>query len=120
MDAILVANLKATKVAGAAVGEADKRAERRTFARTELSRQRQKRGQLMFLDRMDADVTSQRAFSQVCTLRQHRAHRDALDRAVDDMRPQPRPAGPQVVTHSSKVLFEGGDRTLSWAPLECY
>mmetsp|Transcript_78225 Transcript_78225/g.176778 ORF Transcript_78225/g.176778 Transcript_78225/m.176778 type:complete len:119 (-) Transcript_78225:154-510(-) len=118
MDPILVANLKVAR--GSSVPAASERAERRTFARTELSKQRQKRGQLLFLDRMEADATSQRAFSHVCTLRQHREHRDALDRAVDSMRPKAQQPGPRVVSHSSKILFEGHDRKMNWAPLEFY
>mmetsp|Transcript_49579 Transcript_49579/g.141758 ORF Transcript_49579/g.141758 Transcript_49579/m.141758 type:complete len:113 (-) Transcript_49579:101-439(-) len=112
MDPLLVANLKATT--------ADQRAERRTFARTELSKQRQKRGQMLFLDRMEADITSQRAFSHVCELRQNDLHRDALDRAVDSARPRPPPPGPKVVKYDSKIVFDGQDRKMKWGPLECY
>mmetsp|Transcript_73851 Transcript_73851/g.171297 ORF Transcript_73851/g.171297 Transcript_73851/m.171297 type:complete len:116 (+) Transcript_73851:95-442(+) len=115
MDSLVVANLKVSTAS-----DADKRAERRSFARTELTKQRQKRGQLLFLDRMEADINNQRAFNHVCTLRQHRQHRDALDRAVDNLRPLPTSVGPRVVTYDSKVNFEGQNRKMQWGPLECY
>mmetsp|Transcript_60880 Transcript_60880/g.162986 ORF Transcript_60880/g.162986 Transcript_60880/m.162986 type:complete len:131 (-) Transcript_60880:242-634(-) len=130
MDPILVANLKVSRTASGAEwpekvlrtasGEAGRRGERRMFARSELCKQRMQRGQLLFLDRMEVDATSRRAFSEVCTLRQNRQHRDFLDRAVDRLRPVPLEPGPRVVTHSSKILSEEQKRHLQWAPLECY
>merc|ERR1711933_533758 len=63
----------------------------RTFARNELGRERQKRGKLVFLDRMETDVVHRRALNQVCTWRQDPENRRALDQAVDEHRPKSAP-----------------------------
>mmetsp|Transcript_9105 Transcript_9105/g.20727 ORF Transcript_9105/g.20727 Transcript_9105/m.20727 type:complete len:129 (-) Transcript_9105:97-483(-) len=122
MDPILTANLKATNMAGS-LGEGASKCEvnrdRRSFVRTELSRERKKRGKLFFLERMEVDVVNRRAFSQVCHLRQNPENRMALDRAVDRMRPSPESEGPRIVTHDRRLLYDGQDRKLNWAPLEC-
>mmetsp|Transcript_83506 Transcript_83506/g.153386 ORF Transcript_83506/g.153386 Transcript_83506/m.153386 type:complete len:119 (-) Transcript_83506:49-405(-) len=118
MDPILVANLKAI-----IAGESDrgKTASRDfTYERESLRQQRQKRGELLFLERMQVDATSKKAFTEACALRDNPVHRSALDRAVQRMRPLPEAAGPRVVTHDSKLLYEGQNRKMDWAPLEYY
>mmetsp|Transcript_80149 Transcript_80149/g.249763 ORF Transcript_80149/g.249763 Transcript_80149/m.249763 type:complete len:115 (+) Transcript_80149:124-468(+) len=113
-----MANLK---IVDSAVGPAEVRgrSSRRTFMRSELSKERQKRGGMRFLERMAADVTSRRAMSQVCALRQTSRSRATLDRMVDRMRPQTAPNGPVIVTHDRRLLYEGHDRKQAWLPLEC-
>merc|ERR1719324_2180889 len=116
MDPILVANLKAA----AASDKGQKLSARSSYEKGKLREQRRKRGELVFLERMEADATSKKAFDQVCTLRANPGHRAALDRAINRMQPAAELKGPRVVTHDSKLLYEGQDRKCYWAPLECY
>mmetsp|Transcript_25589 Transcript_25589/g.41019 ORF Transcript_25589/g.41019 Transcript_25589/m.41019 type:complete len:114 (-) Transcript_25589:64-405(-) len=113
MDPILTAHLKA-----AVVGEAG--TSNRAYEKQKLVDQRRKRGGLNFLGRMEADATSKKAFNQVCALRGNRVQREALDRALDRTRPPRAQGGPVVVTHDSKLCYEGQDRKMEWAPLEYY
>mmetsp|Transcript_85047 Transcript_85047/g.134358 ORF Transcript_85047/g.134358 Transcript_85047/m.134358 type:complete len:116 (+) Transcript_85047:66-413(+) len=115
MDPILTANLKAS-----AIGESDKRKKWRSFEQEKLRAERRKRGSLYVFDRMDADAAAKTAFSQVCALRANSVHRVALDRAIDKIRPAPELKGPRIVTHNSKVLYQGHGKPVEWAPLEFY
>mmetsp|Transcript_92202 Transcript_92202/g.269795 ORF Transcript_92202/g.269795 Transcript_92202/m.269795 type:complete len:134 (+) Transcript_92202:76-477(+) len=119
LDPLIVANLKVVDVA-AGPTEVGGKGARRNFVRRELSKERQKRGRLLFMERMEADVASRRAMSQVCTLRQNMENRAALDKIVDQMRPQSAQEGPLIVTHDRRLLYHGQDRKLDWHPLEYY
>merc|ERR1740138_1304979 len=101
MDPILTANLKAVTAA-----EATRRNDRRTFEQKKLREQRTMRGQLLFLDRMQNDASSKRAYGQVCALREDPAQRAALDRAILQMRPPPALTGPTVVTHDRRAMSQ--------------
>mmetsp|Transcript_39566 Transcript_39566/g.93170 ORF Transcript_39566/g.93170 Transcript_39566/m.93170 type:complete len:130 (+) Transcript_39566:74-463(+) len=129
MDPVLVANLKATLASGKAPPAAVKtgtvaggKAANRLHERQKLLDERRKRGKLFFLDRMEADVASQHAFSQICSLRQNPDQRAMLDRELQRrIKKAPDMAGgPRIVSHSSKTLYEGQDKNTQWAPLEYY
>mmetsp|Transcript_3719 Transcript_3719/g.9484 ORF Transcript_3719/g.9484 Transcript_3719/m.9484 type:complete len:130 (+) Transcript_3719:57-446(+) len=129
MDAVLVANLKATLASGAVAppavpkhnGNLRAKSVSRLHERQKLLDERRKRGKLLFLDRMEADVASQHAFSQICSLRQNPDHRAALDRELQRrIKKSPEGGGPRIVSHSSKLLYDGQDKNTHWAPLEYY
>lgn len=93
---------------------------RQAYENEKLVEQRRRRGELRFLDRMKADALNKEAFSEVCALRQHPSNRMALDRAIDRLRPVSREQGPVIVKHCHKLLYEGQDKKMDWAPLEYY
>merc|ERR1719215_69317 len=94
--------------------------EHASFERKQLVEARRKRGSMMFLDRMEVDVSGKQASQAVAAMRKDPHRRDALDRVVVSMRPEPPLAGPKVVSHSNKTMWQGHDRKMNWAPLEYY
>mmetsp|Transcript_8639 Transcript_8639/g.15532 ORF Transcript_8639/g.15532 Transcript_8639/m.15532 type:complete len:129 (+) Transcript_8639:58-444(+) len=128
MDAVLVANLKATLASGAVAppaapkaGNLRAKSASRLHERQKLLDERRKRGKLLFLDRMEADVASHHAFAQICSLRQNPDHRAALDKELQRrIKKAPEGGGPRIVSHSSKLLYDGQDKNTQWAPLEYY
>merc|ERR1712187_1050537 len=90
------------------------------FEREKLAEGRRRRGQLVFLDRMQADSDCKRAHSQVCALRREPGGRKALNQMVERLRPAPELKGPKISTYKSSILYEGHDQKSCWAPLECY
>eukprot|EP00933_Yihiella_yeosuensis_P081624 TRINITY_DN95281_c0_g1_i1.p1 TRINITY_DN95281_c0_g1~~TRINITY_DN95281_c0_g1_i1.p1 ORF type:complete len:123 (-),score=30.61 TRINITY_DN95281_c0_g1_i1:395-763(-) len=122
MDAIHAANLKAF-VAHAPKNGQDKgepAAIATRFERKQLSDARRARGNLSFMERMEADSDKKQAYSHVVAMRENRAQRKALDAMVKKLRPEPEQKGPKIVSHDGASLFEGHDRKLEWAPLEYY
>merc|ERR1719230_876220 len=108
MDPILTAHMKVV----AASGEGKQDSARRggsSYEQGKLRDERRLRGSLSFLDRMETDAKNKEAFTQVSTMRKNPMHKDALDRAVNKMRPAKELTGPKVVTHGSKILYEGQD-----------
>merc|ERR1719198_3621 len=69
---------------------------------------------------MEADSSSKRAYSQVCTLRSSPVNCRQLDRALERLRPAEALDGPKIVKYNSKTLYDGHDRKMNWAPLEYY
>jgi len=129
MDPLLIANLKMTRTTPTTsrppreVRIANPEVQRltpefRTCARTELGRERQKRGKLMFLERMEADVVNRRALNQVCSWRQDLEKRRVLDQAVNKHRPRSAPIGPRIVTLDRRTMYDGHDRAIEWPALE--
>eukprot|EP00929_Paragymnodinium_shiwhaense_P093628 TRINITY_DN5383_c0_g1_i2.p2 TRINITY_DN5383_c0_g1~~TRINITY_DN5383_c0_g1_i2.p2 ORF type:complete len:122 (+),score=32.25 TRINITY_DN5383_c0_g1_i2:80-445(+) len=121
MDPLLAANLKA-----AAASQTKRRAVTpgplagRSFERKKLVEQERMRGELTFMQRMEADACSKRAYSQVCALRQNPANARCLDKALDRLKPAKPSSGPVIVTHQPKLMYEGQDQQQFWAPLEYY
>ncbi|CAE8636921.1 unnamed protein product [Polarella glacialis] len=68
----------------------------------------------------EVDSENKQAFSQVCDMRKNEGQRKQLDKMVEKMRPPPNQKGPKIVSHNDKALFDGHDRKMNWAPLECY
>eukprot|EP00928_Gymnodinium_smaydae_P093282 TRINITY_DN77382_c0_g1_i1.p1 TRINITY_DN77382_c0_g1~~TRINITY_DN77382_c0_g1_i1.p1 ORF type:complete len:129 (+),score=32.76 TRINITY_DN77382_c0_g1_i1:69-455(+) len=90
------------------------------FEREKLAEGRRRRGKLLFMDRMQADVDGKRAQGQVDGLRQQPEGRKVLDRMVEKLRPPPKQTGPKIVAVSSGLLYDGHDRKADWYPLEFY
>mmetsp|Transcript_140103 Transcript_140103/g.390571 ORF Transcript_140103/g.390571 Transcript_140103/m.390571 type:complete len:126 (-) Transcript_140103:244-621(-) len=91
-----------------------------TFEREKLTEARRMRGKMVFMDRMEVDSDSKRAYRQVCDLRKDPRSCAALDKMVEKMRPSPKAPGPNIVSHDHRWLYEGHGKTQNWAPLEYY
>mmetsp|Transcript_78820 Transcript_78820/g.221181 ORF Transcript_78820/g.221181 Transcript_78820/m.221181 type:complete len:131 (-) Transcript_78820:120-512(-) len=130
MDPLLTANLQAfvahrpTATAQPSLGLGstanDLGSTRRDFERQKLLEQRRKRGSMVFMDRMEVDASKRAALQKVSAMRQDADRRLQLDRMVERMRPAPEKKGPIVTTYGANCLWEGHNRNLNWAPLECY
>mmetsp|Transcript_59703 Transcript_59703/g.182363 ORF Transcript_59703/g.182363 Transcript_59703/m.182363 type:complete len:136 (-) Transcript_59703:74-481(-) len=90
------------------------------FERQQLADARRRRGGMVFLDRMATDASRKAALQQVSELRRDPQQRLMLDRAVESLRPAPMSQGPIMAVYDSKCLYDGHQREMKWAPLECY
>mmetsp|Transcript_62913 Transcript_62913/g.132804 ORF Transcript_62913/g.132804 Transcript_62913/m.132804 type:complete len:155 (-) Transcript_62913:188-652(-) len=110
----------ATTMALCKAGTAEQMGKSPDYEKILLLEQRRKRGQMMFLERMEADANSKHALQEVIVARQDPGRRQLLDRTVQRLRPVPTLKGPVVASHDRRTLWEGHDRKLNWAPLEYY
>mmetsp|Transcript_60938 Transcript_60938/g.161830 ORF Transcript_60938/g.161830 Transcript_60938/m.161830 type:complete len:122 (-) Transcript_60938:96-461(-) len=119
MDPVFEANLKASAIQGHASKRECSRAAWRAREKDKLIEQRRHRGELLFLDRMEADARSKAVFAQVCTMRQHPEHRRRLNQAMEKCMYVPSPlTEPHIAQHSSKTGHTGQGSICEWAPLE--
>eukprot|EP00747_Dinoflagellata_sp_TGD_P073551 gnl/TRDRNA2_/TRDRNA2_157959_c0_seq1.p1 gnl/TRDRNA2_/TRDRNA2_157959_c0~~gnl/TRDRNA2_/TRDRNA2_157959_c0_seq1.p1 ORF type:complete len:126 (+),score=16.40 gnl/TRDRNA2_/TRDRNA2_157959_c0_seq1:72-449(+) len=125
MDEFMLANIKAAKAMSSAEntprgGDNEKKTALRKMERDKLLESRRKRGNLVFLDRMATDINDKIAYREIAALRQNPQHRAVLDRQLERITPAAAPPGPRIVVHKNNVLYEGHDKEVNWAPLECY
>lgn len=81
------------------------------------------RGQLTFMDRMEQDSNQKQYLKATAELRadpQFKKISEKQKKAMMQARAGTPDAGPQVAVHHAKKTYEGNDRKIPWAPLECY
>eukprot|EP00933_Yihiella_yeosuensis_P002555 TRINITY_DN10433_c3_g1_i1.p1 TRINITY_DN10433_c3_g1~~TRINITY_DN10433_c3_g1_i1.p1 ORF type:complete len:165 (+),score=19.33 TRINITY_DN10433_c3_g1_i1:54-497(+) len=122
MDTMYMANLRAS-----VADRAGQPVQKLRQEKDKLREQRWQRGKLLFMDRMEVDSRSRRAYSEVCELRRDQACRQELERRIAREKAKERAAthpptsnGPVVATYSRHACSQNHGKAYNWAPLELY